>query len=74
MNMPASQNRSNCAFRYGFLRLATDSTAQSGFKGMVLNFYKEIEKGKISENSFISTVFREGKTLYVRRARKEQSL
>jgi hypothetical protein len=34
MNMPASQNRSNCAFRYGFLRLATDSTAQSGFKEM----------------------------------------
>ncbi|UCF85379.1 MAG: hypothetical protein JSV50_07005 [Desulfobacteraceae bacterium] len=30
--MPTSQNRSNCAFRYGFLRLATDSTAQSGFK------------------------------------------
>jgi drug/metabolite transporter (DMT)-like permease len=33
MNMPPSQNRSNCAFRYGFLRLATDSTAQSGLKG-----------------------------------------
>jgi hypothetical protein len=30
--MPVSQNRSNCAFRYGFLRLATDSTAQSGLK------------------------------------------
>ena len=26
------RNLSNCAFRYGFLRLATDSTAQSGFK------------------------------------------
>jgi hypothetical protein len=24
MNIPASQNRSNCAFRYGFLRLARD--------------------------------------------------
>jgi hypothetical protein len=32
MNMPVSQNYSNCAFRYGFLRLDTDSTAQSGFK------------------------------------------
>jgi hypothetical protein len=31
MNMLTSQNWSNCAFRYGFLRLATDSTAQSGF-------------------------------------------
>jgi hypothetical protein len=30
INMPPSQNRSNCAFRFGFLRLATDSTAQSG--------------------------------------------
>jgi hypothetical protein len=29
--MPTSQNRSNGAFRYGFLRLATNSTAQSGF-------------------------------------------
>jgi hypothetical protein len=32
INMPTSQNRSNCAFRYGFLRLATDSIAQSGLK------------------------------------------
>jgi hypothetical protein len=32
MNMPPSQNRSNCAFRSGFLRLAKDSTAQSGLK------------------------------------------
>ena len=30
MNMPAGQNRSNCAFRNGFLRLATMPTAQSG--------------------------------------------
>jgi hypothetical protein len=29
--MPPSQNLSNYAFRFGFLRLATDSTAQSGF-------------------------------------------
>jgi hypothetical protein len=34
--MPTSQNRSNCAFRFGFLRLATDSTAQSGFKELVI--------------------------------------
>jgi hypothetical protein len=34
MNMPTSQNRSNRAFRYGFLRLATDYTAQSGFKDL----------------------------------------
>jgi len=32
MNMPAGQNRSNCAFRNGFLRLATMPTAQSGLK------------------------------------------
>jgi len=32
MNMPAGQNRSNCVFRNGFLRLATMPTAQSGFK------------------------------------------
>ena len=31
MNMPAGQNRSNFAFRNGFLRLATVPTAQSGF-------------------------------------------
>ena len=30
--MPTSQNRSNCVFRYGFLHLAADSTAQSGLK------------------------------------------
>ena len=30
--MPASQNRSNYAFRYGLLRLATTPTAKSGFK------------------------------------------
>ncbi len=33
MNMPAGQNRSNCAFRNGFLRLVTMPTAQSGLKG-----------------------------------------
>ena len=33
VNMPAGQNRSNCAFRNGFLRLATMPTAQSGLKG-----------------------------------------
>jgi hypothetical protein len=31
MNMPSSQSRSNCSFRCGFLRLATTSTAKSGF-------------------------------------------
>jgi hypothetical protein len=30
--MPASQNRSNCPFRFGLLRLATTPTAKSGFK------------------------------------------
>jgi hypothetical protein len=35
MNMPTSQNRSNCAFRYGFLRLATETTAQSGLKNQM---------------------------------------
>ena len=34
MNMPAGQNRSNCAFRNGFLRLATMPYAQSGLKGL----------------------------------------
>ena len=28
--MHSLQNRSNCAFRFGFLRLATNSTAQFG--------------------------------------------
>jgi hypothetical protein len=32
MNMPSAQNRSNFAFRLGFLRLATAPTAQSGLK------------------------------------------
>jgi hypothetical protein len=32
MNMPSSQNRSNCAFRCSFLRLATIPTAKSGLK------------------------------------------
>ena len=32
INMPTSQNRSNCAFRCGFLHIAMDSTAQSEFK------------------------------------------
>ncbi len=32
MDMPSSQNRSNCAFRCSFLRLATIPTAKSGFK------------------------------------------
>jgi len=32
MIMPASQNRSNCAFRCGLLHLATKSTAKSGIK------------------------------------------
>jgi hypothetical protein len=30
MIMPASQNRSNCAFRCSFLRLVTKPTAKSG--------------------------------------------
>jgi hypothetical protein len=36
MNMPTSQNRSNYAFRYGFLRLTTDPTAQSGLNNNFL--------------------------------------
>ena len=40
MNMPTSQNRSDFAFRCGFLRLATDSTAQSGFKFATYNWKK----------------------------------
>ena len=32
MIMPASQKRSNCAFRFGLRRLATMPTAKSGFK------------------------------------------
>jgi len=43
-------------------------------KGLALNFNEEIEKGKMSENSFVSTALREGKTLYVRRSRKQQAL
>ncbi len=36
MIMPASQNRSNCAFRYGLRRLATKPTAKSGLKHVKL--------------------------------------
>jgi len=43
-------------------------------KGLAPNFYEEIEKGKMSESSFVSTVLREGKTLYVRRSRNQQAL
>ncbi len=32
MIMPASQKRSNCAFRFGLRRLATMPTAKSGFE------------------------------------------
>ena len=38
MNMPSLQNRSNCAFRCGFLSLATKPTAKSGFNSSVLQF------------------------------------
>jgi len=31
MDMPSLQKRSNCTFRYGFLRLATIPTTKSGF-------------------------------------------
>jgi hypothetical protein len=44
MNMPASQNRSNCAFRYGFLRLTTDPTAQSGLN-QIFEAGDELTKG-----------------------------
>jgi hypothetical protein len=33
INMPSSQNHSNCAFRCGFLHLATAPTAKSGLNG-----------------------------------------
>jgi hypothetical protein len=45
MNMLTSQNRSNCAFRHGFLRLGADSTAQSGFKEIPL-----VSQGKTNHN------------------------
>jgi len=35
MNMPSSQNCSNCAFRCGFLCLATTPTAKSGLTGYI---------------------------------------
>jgi len=35
MNMPAVQNRSNFAFRYGFIRLATVPNAKSGLRTLV---------------------------------------
>jgi len=43
-------------------------------KELALNFYEEIKKGKMGESSFVSTVLREGKTLYVRESRKQQAL
>jgi predicted nucleotidyltransferase len=44
--------------------------------GMDLVVYtpEEIEKGKMSEVSFVSTVLREGKTLYVRRTQYQQAV
>jgi hypothetical protein len=38
INMPTSQNRSNCSFRFGFLRLAIDSTAQCVLDTATLGF------------------------------------
>ena len=37
MNIPSSQNRSNCSFRYSFLRLATTSTAKSGLNIAIIH-------------------------------------
>jgi len=46
MIMPASQKRSNCAFRFGLRRLATMPTAKSGLKGAPSKknpfFYEEV--------------------------------
>jgi hypothetical protein len=44
-----SQNRSNCAFRYGFLHLDTDSPAQSGF-----NSEKAVKGKNLQQLSFVS--------------------
>jgi hypothetical protein len=40
MDMPALQNRSNCTFRYGFLRLATMPTAKPGLKAKIFEATK----------------------------------
>ena len=48
INIPRSQNRSNCASRYGFLRLATDSTAQSGLKATWCQYIIKTPRHKIS--------------------------
>jgi len=32
MDMPSLENRSNCTFRHGFLRLVTKTTSNPGFK------------------------------------------
>jgi hypothetical protein len=46
MNMPSLQNRSNCAFRCGFPRLATIPTAKSG-----LEYKKPNEAMKLHEKT-----------------------
>ena len=49
IDMPSSQNRSNCAFRCGFLRLATIPTAKTGLN----RIFKETSFNKISNAFYI---------------------
>jgi len=58
MNMPSSQNRSNCAFRCGFLCLATTSTAKSG-----LNRIQALLFGRSWGNQGFSDIYKKIKVL-----------
>jgi hypothetical protein len=70
MIMPASLNRSNCAFRYDLRRLATMPTAKSGLKPKSLEtfphekpelsvFVIEVNDNPDIRGSFVMPAFRE---------------
>jgi len=42
MDMPSLQNRSNCTFRSDYLRLATTTTAKSGFNPLTIDKQKNV--------------------------------
>jgi hypothetical protein len=42
MDMPSLQNRSNCTFRCDYLRLATTTTAKSGFNPLTIDKQKNV--------------------------------
>ena len=61
MIMPASQNRSNCAFRYGLLHLATKSTAKSELKVSRIDLCSTIFLWTLYENIFFEVKSKKSK-------------